>query len=84
MDLIFAIDIVFRFRTTYIDPISGEEVLNEYMIAKRYITSRTFYFDVISTVPFDSLISEVGIFQFFGLFKLLRIFRISKVIANLN
>ena len=50
---IFFLDIVFRFRTSYIDPISGEEELDSLKIARRYITSMSFYFDAISTIPFD-------------------------------
>lgn len=84
IDLIFIIDIVFRFRTTYIDPISGEEVLDSFLIAKHYMSSSSFYFDVISTIPFDEFFGGTGILKFFGLFKLIRVFRISSVIMNLN
>lgn len=84
IDLIFALDIIFRFRTTYIDPISGEEILDNYLISKHYVTSSSFYFDVISTIPFDDFISNDGIFPFLGLFKLIRVWRIGNVVSNLN
>ena len=84
IDLIFALDIVFRFRTTYIDPISGEEVLDIYKITVHYVNSSNFYFDVISTIPFDDFISNDGIFPYLGLFKLIRVWRINNVISNLN
>ena len=32
IDLIFIMDIIFRFRTTYIDQVSGEEVVDTYLI----------------------------------------------------
>jgi hypothetical protein len=89
IDIIFMVDIVFRFRTSYIDPISGEEVLDSFLIARRYVTGMSFYFDVISTVPFDdwfgdSASSSGSPLQFLGLFKIGRIVRISNVIMNLN
>ena len=37
IDLIFCLDIIFRFRTTYIDPVSGEEILDNWLIIKHYI-----------------------------------------------
>jgi hypothetical protein len=39
IDMIFALDIILRFRTTYIDPVSGEEVVDSYLIGIRYLTS---------------------------------------------
>jgi hypothetical protein len=84
IDLIFIVDIIFRFRTTYIDPVSGEEVTDSYMISKRYIQSSTFYTDVLSTIPLDDFFGDGLILQLFGLLKLLRVQRISSVILNLN
>jgi len=55
IDLIFMLDIILYFRTTYIDQISGEEVVDTKLIGMRYIKSSQFFFDVISTVPFDDL-----------------------------
>lgn len=55
IDLIFFTDIILRFRTTYIDQISGEEVDDTYLIGTRYIKSSQFFLDVISTVPLDDL-----------------------------
>ena len=84
IDLIFTVDIIFRFRTTYIDPVSGEEVTDSMMIAKRYIQSSTFYTDVLSTIPLDDFFGGGILLQLFGLLKLLRVQRISSVILNLN
>lgn len=39
IDMIFALDIILRFRTTYIDQVSGEEVTDTYMIGMRYLKS---------------------------------------------
>lgn len=84
IDLVFTIDILFRFRTTFIDPISGEEVTDSRQIAKKYVTNAQFYIDVLSTVPWDDLFGGGILMQSFGLLKLMRVTRISSVIMNLN
>ena len=58
IDMIFALDIILRFRTTYIDQVSGEEVTDTYMIGMRYLKSSQFFFDLISTIPFDDLFAS--------------------------
>ena len=55
IDLMFLLDIIFSFRTTYIDD-KGEEVLDSFNIAKNYIGT-TFVVDVLATFPFDIFIS---------------------------
>jgi hypothetical protein len=39
IDLIFILDIILYFRTTYIDQISGEEVVDTKLIGMRYVKS---------------------------------------------
>lgn len=56
IDLMFIMDIIFRFRTTYIDPISGEEVMDSWLIGTRYIKSYGFYIDVFSTFPISDFV----------------------------
>lgn len=53
VDLFFVVDIIITFRTTYIDPISGEEVMDAKMIAKKYTSSFQFIIDLISTIPLE-------------------------------
>tara|TARA_B110000285_G_C15050462_1_gene576682 strand:+ start:691 stop:900 length:210 start_codon:yes stop_codon:yes gene_type:complete len=55
IDLIFTLDIILRFRTTYIDQVSGEEIDDTSLIAIRYLKSTQFYLDVISTAPLDKI-----------------------------
>lgn len=47
-------DILLTFRTTYYDPVSGDEIFDTRMIAKRYLMGR-FIIDFLSTVPFDNI-----------------------------
>ena len=39
IDMVFMLDIILRFRTTYIDQISGEEVVDTKLIGMRYMKS---------------------------------------------
>ena len=85
IDLVFTFDIILRFRTTYIDSVSGEEVMDSMLIAKKYAKSFTFIIDVLSTVPLDDFSGGENYFlKLLGLLKLIRIFRMNSVILNLN
>ena len=91
VDLLFLFDIVFTFRTTYLDPERGEEITDPYEIAYNYVKRGNFWLDLLSSLPFSDILSfnDWGstlntILDLLGLFKLLRIFRISKFIRNLN
>jgi len=55
VDLIFIMDIIIRFRSTFIDPISGEEVIDFNIISIRYVFSLQFVIDVVSTVPLNDI-----------------------------
>jgi hypothetical protein len=53
VNLIFLMDILIRFRTTFIHPITGEEVIDSSLIAERYLRGKNFIIDVLSTVPLN-------------------------------
>jgi len=55
IDLVFILDIILNFRTTYIDLMSGEEILDPFLLAKKYLESMQFYIDVLSSVPLDEM-----------------------------
>lgn len=85
IDVVFVLDIILRFRTTYIDSVTGEEIMDSFQIGKKYITSPAFIIDTLSTIPLDDFVSkESRLLSFLGMLKLLRIFKISTVILNLN
>lgn len=52
IDLLNAIDIVLNFRTTYINKLTGQEVLNPKEISQNYLRS-SFVIDLLATIPFD-------------------------------
>ena len=89
IDFLFLVDIIVSFRTTSIDPTSGDEVTDPMEIARRYFKGR-FWIDALATVPFDKLgeviVRENSILalQLFGLLKLVRVLRLGRLIAYLN
>ena len=84
IDLIFIVDIILNFRTSFIDPVTGEEILDANKISKKYIKSINFYIDVLSTVPFSEFIQGNSFLKFLGILKVIRLRRISNFIMNLN
>ena len=54
IDFCFFLDIVFTFRTSFYDTITGDEVFDKMQIAKNYLRGR-FIIDFLSTVPFDNI-----------------------------
>ena len=55
--ILFFLDIILNFRTTYLNPKSGEEIFKGWEIFKYYFFSVRFFFDVISTVPLERMFS---------------------------
>jgi CRP-like cAMP-binding protein len=89
VDVVFTIDIVLNFRTTYIDHTTGDEVSDPHKIAKHYVKSGHFFLDILATVPFDVLIGlTTGLhdlrLKLSTLLKLIHIMRLSKIINNLR
>jgi len=85
IDLVFWIDIILNFRTSFVDSLTGEEVLDPVLISKKYLSEPRFYIDVLSTIPFGDLTSSHSpLLQFLGILKIVRLLRISSVIVNLN
>ena len=76
VNLIFLADIIIRFRTTYIHPVTGEEVIDSNLIAWKYLKGKKFVIDVLSTVPLNDFFSgeeDILILQLLGILKLIRI-----------
>lgn len=61
VDLLFLIDIIITFRTSFLDPKLSMEVRDPHIIGRRYIKS-AFTIDLISSVPFNALFKvETGL-----------------------
>ena len=88
IDIIFFVDIMICFRTTYVNPTTGDEIWSPKMIASHYFFSARFWFDFMSSLPFDYFKLGHGIFAEFismiSMLKIVRITRINRIISNLN
>ena len=76
IDLIFIIDTILSFFTTYYE--GSEEITNLKQISKRYVTT-WFLPDIISIFPFNYFLSDQS-FSSFSLIKIFRLFRLIKII----
>ena len=74
--IMYCADILINLRTTYIDSF-GEEIKDDHLIIKRYLTSPVSWIDFLSllNVPSNTY-SESKILNFFGLLKVVRITRL--------
>lgn len=86
----FIVDIFVNFRTSYLNDATGQEITDTKKIAVQYLKAR-FWIDFLASIPFDLVIIIFGIeednttiFQTFGLFKLIRVLRLSRLIVYLN
>ena len=53
-DVLFLVDIVLTFRTTYINTATGDEITEPKKIAMQYLSGR-FWIDLLATIPFDQV-----------------------------
>eukprot|EP00347_Sterkiella_histriomuscorum_P022573 403337973 len=89
IDICFGLDIVFNFRTTFLNRQTGDEVTSTKIIALEYLKSK-FWIDIIATVPLDQLFqgvletNQTKKLQLFSMLKLLRVLRLSKIITYMN
>mmetsp|Transcript_33 Transcript_33/g.64 ORF Transcript_33/g.64 Transcript_33/m.64 type:complete len:175 (-) Transcript_33:2041-2565(-) len=88
VDLLFLIDIIITFRTTFLDPKLSIEVRDPHIIGKRYLKG-SFMIDLISSVPFTSIINRssssfTAFLDALGLLKLLRLSRLLKTVQRSN
>ena len=90
IDIWFMTDIIINFRTSYITPTSGEEIMNFKLIAFEYLKGR-FWIDLLASIPFDYIVlifstddSNSWILQTISLLKLVRVLRLSRLITHLN
>jgi len=90
IDMLFMIDVFINFRTSFINSKTGEEVFNVKIIARNYLKGR-FWIDILASLPLDivSLVflpssGNTIILDLFGLLKLIRVLRLSRIIMYMN
>lgn len=90
IDLLFIIDVFVNFRTSYVNTKTGEEIFDLKKIALNYLKAR-FWIDILASMPFDLFtLFLIGrnqntiVFKLFGLLKLIRVLRLSRIIMYMN
>ena len=92
IDFLFLFDIFLNFRTTFVNPKTNIEITNPQRIAKNYINSVRFPFDILASIPFELFMTlssssneEEGggnrQLQLLGILKLIRLFRLGRIIT---
>lgn len=90
VDLMFVMDIIFNFRTTFINEKTGNEVVKWKEISLNYIKTWRFWFDVLSIIPFELMYNGISgnannsNFKVFDLLKLIRLLRLGRIITYLK
>ena len=90
IDVLFAVDVIINFRTSFVHPKTGLEVVEGKSIAKNYILSGRFWIDLLATIPFEKLYSLIapgnnsGTLELLGLLKLIRLLRLGRVIRYMK
>ncbi|EGZ17304.1 hypothetical protein PHYSODRAFT_503276 [Phytophthora sojae] len=86
-DVLFVLDVVLSFCTTYVDD-TGVEIVDRKEIRRHYLKT-TFFVDIMATIPFDFVVEAVAAGNVFKslrlirtlkLIKLLRLMRLSKLL----
>jgi len=99
VDAHFIIDIILMFRTTYVNSKTNIMISDPKKIAENYVYSYRFPFDILASVPIELLLSVEAEFQenpddvsaedsntlqLFGILKLIRIFRIGRIVTYMQ
>ena len=86
LDVLFALDLVLAFRTTFTHPKTGFEVSNNKTVAINYIVSGRFFVDLMASIPLELLVeafdpnASSSTLKLFGLLKLVRLLRLGRII----
>ena len=56
IDVLFAVDIIVNFMTTYVNPKTNTDVTDPTRIVKNYVFGGRFWIDLLASIPFDLLI----------------------------
>ena len=88
IDFLFVVDIVINFRTSFMHPRTGEEIMDPKKIARHYLVGGRFMLDLLASIPFDLIATLAGAedtsLNAFGLLKLIRILRLGKIILYMR
>lgn len=89
IDFCFFLDIVFNFRTTYVNSKTGTEIISPNQIFMNYTFHGRFFIDLLATIPFELVVAVIMpnttfSFEIFGLLKLIRLLRLGRIITYMK
>ena len=89
VDTCFWIDIFVGFMTSYVDPVSGDEIFAPKKIALHYIFKGSFLVDFMSTFPFAEIgelagVKSPGYYLFANIMSLLKALRLKKILKKIR
>lgn len=89
VDTCFWIDIFVGFMTSYVDPVSGDEIFSPKKIALHYIIQGSFFVDFMSTFPFTEIGEVAGVtnssfYLFANIMSLLKALRLKKILKKIR
>lgn len=88
IDVIFTVDMLLIFRTSYINVATGDEVFDPVLIAKNYLITGKFLLDAVSTFPFDLFADDLNAnshyLSLLSTLKIVRILRLNKILMYIR
>ena len=87
IDVLFFMDVIFNFRTTYMNSKTGLLVTNAKKIAINYALNGRLFIDIIASIPLELILSPAiesensQTLQVLGLVKLVRLLRLGRIIT---
>jgi hypothetical protein len=84
IDVVFLIDMTLMIVTSAIDMRTGREVKDQQLIIHMYVSSMRFVFDVLALFGTGIITQFIPVMKVFKCAKIVRVFRLGKVIAELN
>lgn len=90
VDSCFGLDILLNFRTSFVHPKTGLEILDSWLIAKNYLFGNRFIIDILSVIPLETIVTWIdpstsaSQLKLLGLLKLIRLLRLSRVIRYMK
>lgn len=83
LSLLLLLDLILQFYVTYYDK-EGDQVFDRTLIAKHYVTSIYFYFDLVAAFPLELMIANGTRFGSIKLSKLYKLNKLPEWINRLN
>jgi len=89
IDFLFFVDILFNFRTIFVNSKTGIEITSPKKIALHYIFRGRFAIDLLASIPFELIVKIIMpntsfSFKIFGLLKLVRLLRLGRIITYMR